>query len=175
MWENLISFALATVALAISPGPDNMYVLTQSLANGAKSGLATTAGLISGCIVHTTLLAFGVSALLTASQPIYFSIKILGAVYLLYLAFQVWKSDASISVRATASKKSHAQLFQQGVVMNLLNPKVMIFFWRFSQASFGMKPAIRCFSFTCWASHLWLFPLSFSGVSRYWRAPFPVS
>jgi threonine/homoserine/homoserine lactone efflux protein len=98
MIETLLSFSLATVALALSPGPDNIYVITQSLVNGTKSGIATTAGLISGCIVHTALLAFGVSALITAS------------------------------------KKSHWELFKQGVFMNLVNPKVMIFFLAFFPA-----------------------------------------
>ncbi|HPE82953.1 MAG TPA: LysE family translocator, partial [Aequorivita sp.] len=82
MIETLISFSIATLALAISPGPDNIYVLTQSLVNGTKSGIATTAGLISGCIVHTTLLAFGVSAIITASEEIFYGIKVLGAFYL---------------------------------------------------------------------------------------------
>lgn len=131
MFETLISFSIATLALAISPGPDNIYVLTQSLVNGTKSGIATTAGLISGCIVHTTLLAFGLSAILIASEDIFYGIKVLGAFYLLYLAFKVYKSDADISISNKASKKSYFQLFKIGVVMNLVNPKVMIFFLAF--------------------------------------------
>ena len=72
MLETLLSFVVATCILALSPGPDNMYVLTQSLVNGSKSALATTAGLISGCIVHTTLLAFGISAVITKSPSLFF-------------------------------------------------------------------------------------------------------
>lgn len=131
MLEALISFSLATLALAISPGPDNIYVLTQSLVNGSKSGIATTAGLISGCIVHTTLLAFGISALITASEGIFYFIKVLGAVYLLYLAYQVYRSSASIDLAEAAPRKSKGSLFKQGVLMNLVNPKVMIFFLAF--------------------------------------------
>ncbi|CAM3481779.1 LysE family translocator [Aequorivita lipolytica] len=131
MIETLISFSVATLALAISPGPDNIYVLTQSLVNGTKSGIATTAGLISGCIVHTTLLAFGVSAIITASEEIFYGIKVLGACYLLYLAYKVYKSDEHISIAENAPKKTYTQLFKTGVVMNLLNPKVMIFFLAF--------------------------------------------
>lgn len=128
MSEMLLSFILSTIALAISPGPDNIYVLTQSLAHGSKSGLATTAGLISGCIVHTTLLAFGISALITTSPGLFYGIKIMGALYLLYLAYKVFKSDASIALAENAPKKSYTGLFKQGVLMNLLNPKVMLFF-----------------------------------------------
>lgn len=131
MLETLLSFSVATLALALSPGPDNIYVLTQSLANGTKSGIATTAGLISGCIVHTTLLAFGISAILIASEEIFYGIKVLGACYLLYLAFKVYKSDSSISINQNAPKKSYFELFKIGVVMNLVNPKVMIFFLAF--------------------------------------------
>jgi len=134
MIENLISFSLATLVLACSPGPDNIYILTQSLINGTKSGIATTAGLISGCIVHTALLAFGVSALITSSESIFYGIKILGALYLLYLAYSVYRSDAVIDFSKKAPKKSNWELFKQGVVMNLVNPKVMIFFLAFFPA-----------------------------------------
>lgn len=131
MIESLISFSLATMALAFSPGPDNIYVLTQSLVNGSKSGIATTAGLISGCIVHTTLLAFGISAIITASPSIFYGIKILGAAYLIYLSYKVFKSDSKITFTSNAPKKKYGQLFKTGVIMNLVNPKVMIFFLAF--------------------------------------------
>lgn len=128
MIEALLSFVVATCVLALSPGPDNMYVLSQSLVNGSKSALATTAGLISGCIVHTTLLAFGFSAVITTSPSLFFGIKVVGALYLLYLAYAVFKSDATLEFSQNAPKKSSSQLFKQGVLMNLLNPKVMLFF-----------------------------------------------
>ncbi|TXD84304.1 LysE family translocator [Subsaximicrobium wynnwilliamsii] len=123
---------LATSALAISPGPDNIYVLMQSLVNGKKSGLATVAGLISGCLVHTSLVAFGVSALIKANDTLFFLLKLFGAVYLLYLAYQVYKSDAALDLGSNQiKKKSLSQLFKQGVIMNVLNPKVSIFFLAF--------------------------------------------
>ena len=134
MLESLLSFSLATIILAFSPGPDNIYVLTQSISNGSKAGLSTVAGLISGCIVHTALLAFGVSALITASPIIFLIIKIAGALYLLYLAYKIYKSDASITFGTHAEKKSNGKLFKIGVVMNLLNPKVMLFFLAFFPA-----------------------------------------
>ncbi|HIB48596.1 MAG TPA: LysE family translocator [Flavobacteriaceae bacterium] len=135
MIETLLSFSLATVALALSPGPDNIYVLTQSLAHGSKSGIATTAGLISGCIVHTALLAFGISALITASEGLFIAIKIIGAAYLLYLAFKVFRADAAIQIsEGNTQKKSSWNYFKTGVIMNLLNPKVMLFFIAFFPA-----------------------------------------
>ncbi len=131
MIETIIAFLGASALLAFSPGPDNIYVLTQSVVNGRRSGIATTAGLISGCIVHTTLVAFGISALIAASPKLFLIIKITGAIYLFYLAFQVYKSDASVSLTDGAPKKDSMSLFKQGVLMNLLNPKVTIFFLAF--------------------------------------------
>lgn len=123
---------LATAALAVSPGPDNIYVLTQSLVNGKKYGLATMAGLMSGCLVHTTLLAFGVSAIIKESETLFFGIKLLGALYLLYLAFQVFRSESTLALsRDHIPRKGLWKLFQQGFVMNVLNPKVTIFFLAF--------------------------------------------
>lgn len=130
--ETLISFAFATSALAISPGPDNIYVLVQSITNGKAYGLATVCGLITGCIVHTTLLAFGVSAIIKANEELFFGIKVLGALYLLYLAYKVFKSDSQLDFDSeTAPKKSLNALFVQGFFMNVLNPKVTIFFLAF--------------------------------------------
>lgn len=131
-YETLYLFSLATASLAISPGPDNIYVLTQSIAHGKKSGLATVSGLISGCLVHTTLLAFGVSAVIKANDNLFFTIKVFGALYLLYLAVQVFRSPDSVQFGdETVPKKSTAQLFRQGFIMNVLNPKVTIFFLAF--------------------------------------------
>ena len=130
----LLSFLGASALLAISPGPDNIYVLTQSVVNGFRSGLATTAGLISGCIVHTTLVAFGLSAIIAASPRLFLIIKIAGAGYLLYLAYQVFRSDTHITLSSGAPSKSYTSLFKQGVIMNVLNPKVTIFFLAFFPA-----------------------------------------
>lgn len=130
--EVLISFVIATSALAISPGPDNIYVLMQSLVHGRKFGLATVCGLMTGCLVHTTLVAFGVSALIKANESLYFIIKVFGALYLMYLAYKVFKSDDELSIaNDTIPKKSLSQLFKQGFIMNVLNPKVSIFFLAF--------------------------------------------
>jgi threonine/homoserine/homoserine lactone efflux protein len=131
MIESLISFSIATLFLALSPGPDNLYVISQSLANGPKSGIATTIGLISGCIVHTTLLAFGVSAIIAASETIFYGLKIIGACYLLFLAYKVYRSNPLVDFKNKVSKKTYLQLFKQGVIMNLVNPKILIFFLAF--------------------------------------------
>lgn len=127
--EILITFVSAVALLAISPGPDNIFVLMQSVVYGKKYGLATVAGLMSGCIVHTTLVAFGVSVIIKENESIFLAIKILGAAYLVFLAYKVLRSSANISMDgSTAQKKTTAQLFRVGFLMNVLNPKVTIFF-----------------------------------------------
>ncbi|SEE55115.1 Threonine/homoserine/homoserine lactone efflux protein [Tenacibaculum sp. MAR_2010_89] len=132
MIEILISFVLATTTLAFSPGPDNIFVLTQSIVNGKKYGLATVIGLMTGCIIHTTLVAFGVSEVIKRNENLFFIIKLFGAAYLLYLAFKVYKSDAKIAFSTeNVQQKTTLQLFKTGFWMNVLNPKVTIFFLAF--------------------------------------------
>ncbi|WP_438422458.1 LysE family translocator [Aquimarina macrocephali] len=131
-YEILYTFVLATSALALSPGPDNIFVLMQSVVNGKKYGLAVVTGLMSGCIIHTTLVAFGVSAIIKQSEMLFFIIKLFGALYLFFLAYKVFRSEASVSLSENSMpKKSLGQLFKQGFVMNVLNPKVSIFFLAF--------------------------------------------
>jgi len=133
--ETIFSFIAATALLAISPGPDNIYVLIQSITNGVKYGLATVFGLISGCIIHTTLVAFGVSAIIKENEQLFLALKIFGASYLVFLAYKIYKSPSKIDLtNSNKSQKSTSQLFKQGFIMNVLNPKVSIFFLAFFPA-----------------------------------------
>ena len=103
----LFSFIGATALLAISPGPDNIYVLIQSITYGVKYGIATVLGLISGCIVHTFLVAFGASVIIKQNDTLFYSLKIFGATYLIFLAYKVFKRDSTISISSKeVSKKS---------------------------------------------------------------------
>ena len=129
--EILLGFILATAALSISPGPDNIFVLTQSMVNGKRYGLATVVGLMTGCLMHTSLLAFGVSTIIKNNATIFLIIKLLGVIYLLYLSFMVFKSDSTIELHKVALEQSVFNLFKKGFVMNVLNPKVTIFFLAF--------------------------------------------
>ena len=131
-YEILLAFSIATFALALSPGPDNIFVLIQSITNGRKFGLAVVAGLMTGCLVHTTLLAFGISAVIKNNPTMFTLIKIFGAVYLVYLAISVYRGGNSISIETENKQvKSISSLFRQGFIMNVLNPKVTIFFLAF--------------------------------------------
>ncbi len=127
--EVLVTFISAVSLLAISPGPDNIFVLMQSVVHGKKFGLATVAGLMTGCIIHTTLVAFGVSVIIKENESIFLGIKILGAAYLLYLAYKVIRSSGDIHMDSkNVKRKTPSQLFRIGFLMNVLNPKVTIFF-----------------------------------------------
>lgn len=102
------------------------------MTNGKRFGFATIAGLMTGCLVHTTLLAFGVSILIKDSPLVFFCIKVFGAIYLLYLAWIVFRTDNTIALNAeVVEKKELSALFRQGFIMNVLNPKVTIFFLAF--------------------------------------------
>ncbi|MGY0425221.1 MAG: LysE family translocator [Polaribacter sp.] len=148
MLETLFSFVIATTILVISPGPDNMLVLTQSIVYGKKFGLVTVFGLMSGCIIHTTLVAFGISAIIKENEELFFIIKLLGALYLLFLAYKVYKSDAKILISPQNSpQKTTLQLFKTGFLMNVLNPKVTIFFLAFFPQFLFSKEISTIFQF----------------------------
>lgn len=131
-YDILLAFSVATFILSLSPGPDNIFVLIQSISNGKKQGLAVVAGLMSGCLVHTSLLAFGVSAIIKNNSTIFTGIKAFGAAYLLYLAILVYRGGDAIAIEGESkNKKSLGALYKQGFIMNVLNPKVVIFFLAF--------------------------------------------
>ncbi|WP_420573840.1 LysE family translocator [Kordia sp.] len=127
--EILLGFIAATSLLAITPGPDNIYVMMQSIVNGRKYGIATVLGLMTGCIIHTSIVAFGASTILKQNPTLFFIIKLFGALYLLYLAYKVFRSSGDIELGSDAvPQKSMFELFKQGFIMNVLNPKVTLFF-----------------------------------------------
>ena len=132
MPEQLIAFLIASILLTFSPGPDIIFVLVQGMSKGKKAGIITTLGLASGILVHTSLVAFGVSAVIKQSETLFLFIKIFGALYLFYLAFRVFKSDSDFSLtsKSVIIDRKRA-LFKQGFIMNVLNPKVTIFFLAF--------------------------------------------
>lgn len=132
--EQIIAFILASAALTVLPGPDNIFVLTQSLTRGKREGIGISLGLVSGLIIHTFLAAFGISLLISQSPLAFKIIKYLGAAYLFYMAIMALneKSDQEIQLNGeTPEKRSFISLWSKGFVMNLLNPKVVIFFLAF--------------------------------------------
>lgn len=124
-------FFVASVLLALSPGPDNIFVLTQSALSGPRAGLIVTIGLCTGLIVHTTAVAFGVAVIFQTSAVAFTALKVAGAAYLVYLAWQAFRSGTSNVDAEPAATVPVRRLYLRGIVMNVTNPKVSIFFLAF--------------------------------------------
>ena len=135
--EILVSFILATATLAFSPGPDNVFVLVQTISYGKRKGLAIVCGLIFGCIIHTSVVAFGLSSFIQSSPNLLFSLKLIGAFYLLYLAYITYHSKQEFNIKKQLDNgNSLFRLFKRGFIMNVINPKVSLFFMAFFPAFF---------------------------------------
>jgi threonine/homoserine/homoserine lactone efflux protein len=128
--ETITLFFAASVGLALSPGPDNVFVLAQSALNGRKAGLLVTLGLCTGLLLHSAAVALGVAALIKNMDYGFLVIKLFGAVYLSYLALQLSKAEA-MTIEQTRTAIPPARLYRRGIIMNITNPKVAIFFLAF--------------------------------------------
>lgn len=172
----MIEFFIAALVVAIAPGPDNLFVLAQSATYGAKAGFSIIAGLCTGIFFQTCFLVAGVSALLAASPKAFFALQCLGAAYLLYLAYKSFTvrtgtissdrmtvgevRDASTSGEETASDVTAAsnsaaveiskrRLYARGIIMNMTNPKAVLFVLSFIPPAVNLDrkihPALQTF------------------------------
>ena len=129
--ETLGAFFVASVVMGLAPGPDILFVLTQSALYGARAGFATTCGLITGLFVHITAVSLGVAALFQSSETAFNVLKFAGAAYLLYLAWLSFRSGTSKASLQKAQFPGYGTLYRRGVIMNITNPKVTLFFLAF--------------------------------------------
>jgi len=128
----ILAFALATFIIAITPGPDMALQMSRSINYGFRHGIACGFGAMSGIVVHTTLVAFGISVLIVAAPPLFLALKIAGAVYLIWLAWQAITKGGGIRLAAAAKREPTLwQSYATGIGINLLNPKVVLFFVTF--------------------------------------------
>jgi len=128
----ILAFALAAVVLAITPGPDMALQLSRTVNYGRAHGLAVGFGAMSGIAVHTTLVALGISVLIVAAPIAFLVLKIVGAGYLIWLAYQAVVHGGGLRIAAAAASPPNLrQSFLTGVGINLLNPKVVLFFVTF--------------------------------------------
>ena len=125
--ETIIAFVLASVILSLVPGPDNIYVMTNSALKGWRVGFYTTLGLCTGLIGHTFLVAIGVSVIFQTSALAFNGLKIVGACYLIYLGWLSLQSK-ELNISGTGKDNSNRSYYITGVIMNLTNPKVALFF-----------------------------------------------
>ena len=125
--ETIIAFVAASVVLSLVPGPDNIFVMSHSALKGWKIGFYITLGLCTGLIGHTVLVSIGVSVIFQTSAIAFNGLKIIGACYLLYLA---WLSvqNKELNLGGTDKNSTNRSYYFTGVIMNLTNPKVALFF-----------------------------------------------
>lgn len=138
--ENYLGFILAAILLNLTPGTDSMYIITRSVSQGRQAGFYSVLGITSGILVHTLFAALGLSLLLTQSPIAFTIVKYVGAIYLCYLGFKMLtsKPKASVAAGLDADKKlvnskslNHGLIYKQGVLTNVFNPKVALFFLAF--------------------------------------------
>ena len=128
----ILQFAIATFIIAITPGPDMTLFVGRALSEGRGAGLACMFGAMTGCVIHTTMVALGLSALIVASPQAFLVLKIVGAGYLVWLAWQaVTKGSAFSPDTRTRQARSDSLSWATGVGINLLNPKIILFFMTF--------------------------------------------
>lgn len=127
----LLMFFTTSILLALSPGPDNLFVLTQAAQRGRSAGLLVTLGLCTGLVFHTIAVALGLAAVFAASAMAFTILKFAGAGYLLYLAWLSLKAGAEVGLDAVVERLGSAALYRRGIVMNISNPKVSVFFLAF--------------------------------------------
>ncbi len=127
----IITFLGASILLTLMPGPDNLFVLAQSMSKGKYAGISTACGLCTGLIVHIAAAAGGISAVIYQSALAFAFVKYAGAAYLLFLAYKSFREKSSGFDLGDQPALSCTLLYQKGVIMNLLNPKVSLFFLAF--------------------------------------------
>ncbi len=142
----MLEFFIAALVVGIAPGPDNLFVLAQSATHGARAGFCVILGLCTGIVIQVSLLVAGVSALVAASPKAFFVMQCLGAAYLLYLAYKSFQVRANSELKIQNSELeikngkdviSGRKLYLRGILMNISNPKVILFLLSF------IPPAVR--------------------------------
>ena len=128
----ILTFALASLVLIITPGPDIALQLSRAINYGRLHGVVTLLGAMLGILIHSALVALGISILIVAAPPLFLALKLVGAVYLLWLAWQAIRSGGGFRLAAAAKQQPTLwQSFLSGVMIDLLNPKVVLFFVTF--------------------------------------------
>ncbi|MDQ8201831.1 LysE family translocator [Pelagicoccus sp. SDUM812003] len=127
----MLAFLATSAILAVTPGPDNLFVMSQAAMHGRKSGIVVTLGLCTGLIVHSIAVALGIAVIFQTSATAFTALKIFGGVYLLYLAWKAFKSSEHRMKDEMKPSATTKTLYIRGIVMNITNPKVSIFFLAF--------------------------------------------
>ncbi len=129
--ETVLAFFTASLLLGLAPGPDNLFVLAQSTLHGRTAGLVVMLGLCTGLVAHSVAVALGAAAVFQSSAVAFSILKFSGAAYLLYLAWRTFTAEALPLADAGRGSPGRWALYRRGIVMNVTNPKVSVFFLAF--------------------------------------------
>ncbi len=129
--EVLMAIFTASFILALVPGPDNLFLLTQSALEGPLAGICLTLGLLTGIMCHTAAVIFGVTVIITSSAYAFAALKIFGVCYLLYLAWGAFRASGSKIPKKKSTRIGYLTLYRRGIIMNISNPKIAVFFLAF--------------------------------------------
>lgn len=147
--ENPLVFIGSGILLNLYPGPDSLYIIGRSLGQGRGAGVCAALGISAGAVIHTLLGAFGLSAILASSASAFMLLKYLGAVYLIYQGIRLImdKSELPEISSGPSAQARLRRIFQQGVLTNVLNPKVALFFLAFLPQFISVSSPNKVFSF----------------------------
>lgn len=128
--KDLLVFLIAAIAMSITPGPNMIYLISRSITQGKKAGITSLLGVVCGFLFHITMVAYGLTAVLIAAPFLFTTLKVSGALYLIYLAWQAVKpGNAGIfAVQSNLPEDKPVKLFTMGFLTNLLNPKMAVFY-----------------------------------------------
>jgi threonine/homoserine/homoserine lactone efflux protein len=129
--STFLVFAVASLALVVAPGPNLVYIVTRSVSQGRRAGLVSAVGVEAGTLVHITAAAVGLSQLVATSALAFRVVKYAGAAYLLYLGLRALRRREGLDLSAAARSLRLPRVFRDGIIVNVLNPKVALFFLAF--------------------------------------------
>ena len=130
-WSNFALFFAASWILIITPGPDMIYVMTRGISQGRKAGVVSAVGVTLGILVHTLFAAFGLAMVLRVSALVFLIVKLAGAAYLIYLGVKTLLNKSDVVLNKNKSRDGIRIIFIQGILSNVLNPKIALFFLAF--------------------------------------------
>jgi len=125
--STILLFSAASLALTITPGPDMLLIASRSVSQGKSAGFLTYVGIAAGCYCHALMVAFGLAQLFLLVPAAYDAVRFIGAAYLLYLAWQTLRAKAQTSDTAQFPRRRKRRIFSEGLLTNLLNPKMALF------------------------------------------------
>lgn len=185
MSQHLLLYLLAALTINLLPGPDMLYIMSQSASHGKRLGIAAALGIGTGCFIHIFAVSIGLSALLFKSALAFSIIKYLGACYLLYLGISslLKKSAIDFNKNKLPSVTSWKKVYSQGFIINVLNPKVALFFLAFlpqfvapaSNLPIGLQMLILGLIFNCSGTTVNLLVAYFFGTAKNWLADRPLA